>query len=147
MTDRTEPRRLELLDDDEPPPTPAQQQWIREAMRIELAEQMKPVLKTWDARSADMLDVLRDAGDARAQVRSAARTIKAASWLGVAAVLASGLLIWQVLVSERAARRAFRAAARQRRNEATQLIIDRMRVEASGINDQLRDGPCPKPSN
>ena len=140
-------RRLELLDDDTPPPTPAQQQWIREAIHAELVEQLKPIAATWDARSADMLDVLELTVDKRQQVRSAVKAIKVAAGLGVIAFLASGLLIWQVLISERADRRAFREAERQRRVESTQLIIEKMHDEALALDALAARRDCSKPAN
>ena len=144
MTDRPDPH-LELVDDDgllEYPPTPAQRQWIREAVRLELGAQMAPILDAWDKRSRDMLDVLREAADAKAQVRSASRTIKLAGWLGVASLLVSGLLIWQVLERERSERRSFRESEQLRRLEAAQLIIDAAHEDVRRIDTLVREA-CP----
>lgn len=148
----TDPPRLELVDDDEaddgddghPPPTVAQREWIREAVRAELAAQMAPIRTTWDARSRDMLDVLGEAGDAKRQVRSAALTIKLAGWLGVTVLVASGVSIWLVLDSERSDRRAFREQEQLRRLEAAHLIMTAGREDVDRISRLVRDG-CAKP--
>jgi hypothetical protein len=145
MTDSHDPH-LELAEDDDEalaaPPTSAQRAWIREAVRAELGAQMKPILDAWDQRSRDMLDVLREAADAKAQVRSASRAIKIAGWLGVASLLVSGLLIWQVLEGERTDRRAFRETEALRRLEAAQLIIDASHEDVRRIDTLVREA-CP----
>ena len=143
----TDERRLELLDDDDPPPTPTQQRWIREAIKLELAEQMRPLIKTWDARSADMLDVLGEANHTRQLVVDAAATIRRAGYYKLIVITVALGLILMLFQLERGERAAFREAERLRRTEATQTIIDRMQVEASRIKDRLPDGPCSKPAN
>lgn len=139
------PAHLELVeddDDDRPPPTPSQREWIREAVRAELAVQMAPILEAWDARSRDMLDVLGEAGDAKRQVRSAATTIKLAGWLGVTVLAVCGVSLWFVLERERTDRRAFRDQEQLRRLEAAQLIIAAGRDDVQRIDTLLRDR-CP----
>lgn len=142
----TEPPRLELVQGDDegdgtPPPTTLQR-----ALRDALDEQLAPVIKTWDARTRDMLDVLAEASDAKQQVRSAARTIKLAAWIGVAVVLLSGFSIWRVLEQERLDRRVFREQEQVRRLEAAQLIIDAGREDVRRIDVLVRDmgERCPK---
>lgn len=122
--------------DERPPPTFAQRQLIGEVVLDTLphvqplldhaiAEAMKPVLGTWDARSGDMLDVLREAGEAKAQVRRAVATIKACAWLTVLLMLVAGGCLWVALERERADRRAFRESEQARRREAAELIVKR----------------------
>ena len=141
----TEPPKLELVqgDDDRDgmPPT-ALQRAVREAV----VAQLKPVADAWDARSRDMLDVLAEASDAKQQVRSAARTIKLAGWIGVAALLASGFSIWWVLERERETRRLFRESEQLKRLEAAQLIIDAGREDVRRIDVLVREvgERCPK---
>jgi len=148
MTDRTDPR-LELVieDDDAPPPTSTQQLWIRDAVRTELGTQMKPILDAWDKRSADMLDVLREAADTKQQVRSASMTIKLAAWAGVFVLLLTGGAFWHVLERERADRRLFREQEQLRRLDAAQLIIDAGRLDVRHVEALLREGCGVKPSN
>jgi hypothetical protein len=144
MTDRPDPH-LELVDDEgtiDYPPTEAQRLWIREAVRLELGAQMKPILVAWDNRSRDMLDVLREAGDVKAQVRSATTTIKLAGWAGVFAVIIVGFALWSVLEGERADRRLFREQEQLRRIEAAQLVIDAGREDVRRIELLVRDA-CP----
>lgn len=140
----TEPPTLELVrdDDDEQPPLTAMQRAVRDAV----AEQLAPVAAAWDARSRDMLDVLAEASDAKAQVRSAARTIKVAAWIGVAALLLSGFSIWRVLEQERLDRRVFREQEQVRRLEAAQLIIDAGHEDVRRIDVLVRDlgERCPR---
>lgn len=141
MTER--PDRLELLeDDDEHPPTSAQQAWIREAVRVELQQQMRPILDTWDKRSADMLDVLREAADTKQQVRSASTTIKVAGWLGVGVIVICAAALWLVLERERADRREFREIEALRRLEAARLIIDAGHEDVRRIDVLVREA-CP----
>lgn len=142
----TEPPTLELVQDDGDdrdgmPPT-ALQRAVREAV----VAQLKPVAEAWDARSRDMLDVLAEASDAKQQVRSAARTIKVAGWIGVAALLLSGFSIWRVLDQERLDRRVFREQEQVRRLEAAQLIIDAGREDVRRIDVLVREvgERCPK---
>lgn len=143
MTDRTDPR-LELVDDDdgalEYPPTPAQREWIREAVRLELVAQMKPILDAWDKRSVDMLDVLREAADVKAQVRSAVTNIKLAGWAGVFVLVIAAVGLWTVFEGERADRRLFREQEQLRRLEAAQLIIDAAHEDVRRIDDLVREG-------
>lgn len=142
MTDDNDPR-LELLDDDEePPPTSSQQAWLREAMRSEMTSQFKPILDTWDRRAADMLDVLKEAADTKAQVRSATTTIKVTGWLAVAVLVIATASLWLVLERERADRRDFREAEAMRRIEAAQLVIEAGREDVRRINDLVREA-CP----
>jgi hypothetical protein len=144
----TEPPRLELVDEDDddehPPPTHAQREWIREAVRAELAAQMAPILAAWDARSLDMLAVLGEAGDAKRQVRSAAMTIKVAGWLGVTVLAISGVALWFVLERERDDRRAFREQEQVRRLEAAQLIIAAGHEDVRKIDTLMREHACPR---
>src|SRR5262245_61972145 len=142
----TEPPKLELVPDTDadaevPPATP-----LQHALREALDEQLAPVLETWDARTRDMLDVLAEASDAKQQVRSAARTIKLAGWIGVAGLLLSGFAIWRVLEQERLDRRVFREQEQVRRLEAAQLIIDAGREDVRRIDVLVRDmgERCPK---
>jgi hypothetical protein len=109
-------------------------------VRLELGAQMKPILDAWDARSRDMLDVLREAGDVKAQVRSASTTIKLAGWAGVFVLLLSGVAVWSVLEQERADRRLFREQEQLRRLEAAQLIIDAGHDDVRRIDDLVREG-------
>lgn len=146
MTDT--PLHLELVEDDEPderpPPTPAQREWIREAVRLELAAQMAPILSAWDARSLDMLAVLGEAGDTKRQVRGAASTIKVAGWLGVIVLVVSGIGLWQVLERERADRRAFRDSEALRRLDAAQMIIAAGHEDVRRIDTLVREHACPR---
>jgi hypothetical protein len=144
----TDTPHLELVSDDEdddglPPPTPSQREWIRDAVRAELALQMAPILAAWDARSLDMLAVLGEAGDTKRQVRSAALTIKVAGWLGVVALVASGGAVWHVLERERADRRAFRDSEAIRRLDAAQMIIAAGHEDVRRIDALVRDA-CPR---
>lgn len=139
----TDGPRLELVDEDDdgmPPPTSTQREWIREAVRVELAAQMKPILDAWDRRSQDMLAVLSEAADAKHQVRSASRTIKLAGWLGVLSLVVSGVMIWQVLERERSDRRAFREAEAVRRLDAAQMIIAAGHEDVRRIDVLVREG-------
>jgi hypothetical protein len=148
MTDDTP--HLELVQDDDddadalPPPTPSQREWIRDAVRAELALQMKPILDAWDRRSQDMLAVLSEASDAKHQVRSAARTIKIAGWLGVISLVGSGFGLWHVLERERADRRAFRESEAIRRLDAAQMIIAAGHEDVRRIDALVREHSCPR---
>jgi hypothetical protein len=118
-----------------PPPTPNQRDVIVEAIAVALA----PVATAWDARSQDMLDVLKDAGDARRQVRQAVRTIKVAAWLGVLTMIAGVVSITTVLEHERRDRRSFRQEESLRRLEAAQLVIKASREDAHRVESMLRE--------
>ncbi len=128
---------LELVTDEAEaalvPPTPSQREWIREAVRAELALQMQPILTAWDLRSKDMLEVLAEAGDSKRQVRSAATTIKVAGWLGILVLVFCAVGLWVVLEQERADRRVFREQETVRRIESAQLVIDAAREDVRRI--------------
>lgn len=148
MTDDFEgPGSNVILGEPEPesaPPTSTQREWLRQAVHDVLVEQMAPLLSTWDARSSDMLEVLAEAGSARLQVRSAARSIKVAGWLGVLALVAGLASIWIVLEHERDDRRKFRDAEAIRRLEAAQMIIKAGHEDVTRIDELVQGQWCPK---
>lgn len=85
-----------------------------------------PVLKTWDSRSQDMLDVLADSSLARAEVRRGVATMRIAAMLGVLALVASGLAIWTTLERDRADRRLYRQLDEQARATAVVELSRRL---------------------
>lgn len=128
---------LELVhdaeDDEVPPPTPLQRA-VREAL--------EPVVKAWDERSKDMLDVLAEASDAKHQVRRAVRTIERVSWLGLGILLVTAYSLWLVLERERTARREFRETEQVRRLEAAQMVIEAGREDVRRATALVREA-CP----
>ncbi len=86
-----------------------------------------PLLKNWDARSQDMLDVLADSGLARAEVRRGVRTIRVAAVCGVLAMIVSGLAIGTALERDRTERRLYRQLDEQARKDAVAELGWRMR--------------------
>lgn len=123
---------------------PTEGELLRKAVHEALVEQMAPLLTAWDARSGDMLAVLAEAGDARVQVRSAARTIKAAGWIGVLAMIVGLGSIRLVLQSERDDRRKFREAEAIRRLDAAQMIIKAGHEDVKRIDELVQGQWCPK---
>lgn len=123
---------------DIPPPTPA----MREALRVAVHEAVRAhfggLLRTWDDRSKDMLDVLAESADARRQVRDAARSIKLAGWLGVFAMALGVIVVWLVLESERGERRKLREAEGLRRAEASALIVEQVRAEGRRVVEECQ---------
>lgn len=85
-----------------------------------------PVLKTWDARSQDMLDVLADSSLARAEVRRGVATMRLAAMLGVLAMVGSGAAIWTVLEHDSAERRLYRQLDEQARSAAVVELSRRL---------------------
>lgn len=77
-----------------------------------------PVQRAWDQRAEDMLAVLADSSQARAEVRRAVRTIRICAWCGVLAILLASLTVWQVL-------------ERDRRENRNRRELDRMLQEAA----------------
>jgi len=88
---------------------------------------MRPLVKNWDARSQDMLDVLADSSLARAEVRRGVAWIRFAAVLGVLAMVASGFAVWTALERDRADRRLFRQLDEQARAGAVAELSWRMR--------------------
>lgn len=116
-------------------------EWMATAIR----EQMAPLVEAWDARSEDMLAVLREAGDTRVQVRAAARTIRVAAWLGVLAALVAGVTIWLALDAERRESRLDRERARVERDEAVRQVIEAGREDRRALEQLVRERICPLP--
>jgi len=88
---------------------------------------MKPLVKSWDARAQDMLDVLADSSLARAEVRRGVAWIRFAAVLGVLAMAVSGLAIWTALERDRLDRRLYRQLDEQARKDAVAELGWRMR--------------------
>ena len=96
-------------------------------LRQAIESAMKPLVKTWDARAQDMLDVLADSGLARAEVRRGVAWIRFAAVLGVLAMAVSGLAIWTALERDRLDRRLYRQLDEQARQDAVAELGWRMR--------------------
>jgi uncharacterized membrane protein len=114
-------------------------QWVSEA----ISEHMRPLVDAWDARSEDMLAVLREAGDTRIEVRRAARTIRVAAWLGVLAALLTGASLTFVLERSRDAARQDRERARVEQAAAVQQLIEAGREDRRAIEQLVRERICP----
>jgi hypothetical protein len=99
------------------------------AVRQAIAEALAPFGQFMAERSQLMLDVVADAAEARAQVRSAVRMIKVTVWVKVAIVLGASLAVNLVLDGERQDRRRAVEMQEGRRDTAVDLInahIDRV---------------------
>lgn len=127
MTDDNPPHAKTLAGMPSPLPAPgtAAFEQLEAIARMAIANAMRPLLAAWDQRSVDMLDTLREASDARHEVRRAVHTIKVASWLVVLVMLAGVALVVAVLAAERDDRRRFRDFEQARREEVAETVIRR----------------------
>jgi hypothetical protein len=96
-------------------------------LRQAIESALRPLVRNWDARSQDMLDVLADSSLARAEVRRGVAWIRVAAVLGVVAMAVSGLAIWTALERDRLDRRLYRQLDEQARQDAVAELGWRMR--------------------
>lgn len=104
----------------EGPPTESDELRALERQRRVMGDLFAPVQRAWDDRASDMLAVLADSAQARAEVKSAVRTIRTCAWLGVLALLLVGASVWQVLEHDRAELRKLRELDRLERQAAVE---------------------------
>ncbi len=116
MTD--DPRERDTLPGSEQTEPAPLQALVRQAV----GEALAPIGRFLDERSQLMLDVVADAAEARAQVRSAVRTIKITVWLKVALVLGAAVAVTVVLDAERKDRRRAVEMQEGRRDTAVESI-------------------------
>ncbi len=117
MTDAEDRERETLPGADDTERSPLQL-----AVRQAVGEALAPVGRFLDERSQLMLDVVADASEARAQVRSAVRTIKVTLWLKVAIVLGASVAVSMVLDADRRDRRRAVEMQEGRRDTAVDSI-------------------------
>jgi hypothetical protein len=110
-----------------PPPSSATAGDFDAASRKLIEEAFRPVQEAWDRRADDMLAVLADSSLARAEVRSAVRTIRACAWIGVMAIVLLVFAAAQTLEQDRAELRHLRELDRAERTAQLDSVSKRIK--------------------